>query len=509
MLAGPKKDREQVTGMFQRAIAIITLVIAPIMLLLIIQLQFLPYQDQLITWMHRGILAVDLCLLWMFWPSIKLGDWAPWRGERLPKWLGRVHWRDYIVSWRRYCVSWWLTLAMTIVMFFASLVATFPGEIADVGIKTQERSFLDDFDPSTDCNPVDDSSLSWLKPMQALLYRICKTEIIPQHWSKPADSYFSWLKGPLFGELKHSKIRERLIPFSRAIDLADDKTLIDLDKFDKINERGNKDNLEPWQAGRTLSLRNRNLRGAMFDRDDLRNVDLFQASLQGASLDGASLQGASLIGANLQGASLDGASLQGASLNGASLQGASLFRANLQGVSLEGARLQGASLRETSLWRVYGEPDRYYLEPIRVDAPQFTPLLQEEMTALKEGSLEGVTSEEVKERIKERLERLSKENDQENLPESFWTDLHGKMSEGEYQKNLAKRLEKQICNDEGSTIYVAQGLIKYRLESIWPDSRRLLAGRLLDDAEGRTKVCPGLKELDAESISKLRKWDNE
>ena len=98
MLAGPKKDREQITGMFQRAIAIITLVIAPIMLLLIIQLQFLPYQYELVTWMHRLILAIDLVLLWMFWPSIKLGDWAPWWGKRLPKWRGRVHWRDYIVS---------------------------------------------------------------------------------------------------------------------------------------------------------------------------------------------------------------------------------------------------------------------------------------------------------------------------------------------------------------------------------------------------------------------------
>jgi hypothetical protein len=274
MLAGPKRDREQLTGKFQRVIALITLVIAPIMLLLMIQLQFLPYQYELITWMHRVVLAIDLILLWMFWPSIKLGDWALWRGKHLPKWQGRAHWRDYMLSWRRCCVSWWQALAFLGVLFFACTVATFPGEIADGGIHASE-------------------------------------------WSKPDDSNLSWVKGQLFGELGTREIRERLIPFSRAIDLADDKTLIDLDLFDKINKRhrDNKDNLKPWRTGRTFSLRSRNLRGAMFDRADLRNVDLYEASLQGASLDYASLQGASLTKASLQGASLREASLQGASLD--------------------------------------------------------------------------------------------------------------------------------------------------------------------------------------------------
>ena len=115
LLAGPKKDQELLTSKFLGLISIITLVIAPISLLVIIQMQFLPFQNQMISWLHRMVLAVDLVLLWMLWPSIKLGDWAPWLGNHPPIWQGRLHWRKYMDSWRRCCVSWWQTLALFIV----------------------------------------------------------------------------------------------------------------------------------------------------------------------------------------------------------------------------------------------------------------------------------------------------------------------------------------------------------------------------------------------------------
>ena len=139
----------------------------------------------------------------------------------------------------------------------------------------------------------------------------------------------------------------------------------------------------------TVSLRDRDLRGAVligavlrkadFTGADLRDVKLDGANLrqakmecvywadaaqrekhgkpsdpecarlQGASLDGAQLQGASLDGAQLQGASLNFAQLQGASLDSAQLQGVRLDRAQLQGASLFGAQLQGASLNVAQL----------------------------------------------------------------------------------------------------------------------------------------------------------------
>jgi uncharacterized protein YjbI with pentapeptide repeats len=140
----------------------------------------------------------------------------------------------------------------------------------------------------------------------------------------------------------------------------------------------------PEAVARTLVLRGRSLRGAVFTASDLRKADLTgailvgarldRAWLQGASLDGAQMQGASLNGAQMQGASLDRAQMQGASLNGAQMQGASLRdaqmqsasldfaqmqgasldRAQMQGASLDRAQMQGAILDGSSLWRVAG-----------------------------------------------------------------------------------------------------------------------------------------------------------
>lgn len=116
MLGGTREERERLTGKFLTAIALITLVIAPVALLLTIQLQFLPYQNQGVTWLHRIALGIDLALLWLFWPSITLGEWAPLRGTPMRA----------------------LALAVAVVMLFACVIATFPGEVADGGMNAKD-----------------------------------------------------------------------------------------------------------------------------------------------------------------------------------------------------------------------------------------------------------------------------------------------------------------------------------------------------------------------------------
>ncbi len=78
----------------------------------------------------------------------------------------------------------------------------------------------------------------------------------------------------------------------------------------------------------TISLRGRDLRGAVLYEARLRKADLTGAELQGADLRVAQLKSASLRDAQLQGASLADANLQSAVLRGAQLQGASLDFAN-------------------------------------------------------------------------------------------------------------------------------------------------------------------------------------
>ena len=59
-LAGPEDVRESVFGWLLRAIAWVTLVIAPVLLLLLMQIQFLPFHNSFITWTHRIALVADL-----------------------------------------------------------------------------------------------------------------------------------------------------------------------------------------------------------------------------------------------------------------------------------------------------------------------------------------------------------------------------------------------------------------------------------------------------------------
>ena len=286
MLGGTDEERTGRTSWFLRAVALLTLVVAPLLLILMIQLQFLAYQSEPVTWLHRIVFLIDLALLWVFWPAIRAGEW------KHPT-------RPVLTGIGAYCLA-----------FFACLIAAFPGEYADGGLNARD-------------------------------------------WTRNVDSRGWWIKDRIFGALRERKSvlhYQSGLPFASRTLVLDDRTdLIDLTKLDTSVTRKSKDPDSTWRAGGTGSYRDRALRGAYFNRTDLRHMDFERARLQGASLDSARLQGASLDDADLQGASLAGARLQGASLEWASLQGASLIYASLQGASLAGASLQGASLDWASL----------------------------------------------------------------------------------------------------------------------------------------------------------------
>ena len=50
-----------------------TLVVAPVLLLLLMQIQFLPFHSSFITWTQRIALLVDLVLVWWLWRKILSG----------------------------------------------------------------------------------------------------------------------------------------------------------------------------------------------------------------------------------------------------------------------------------------------------------------------------------------------------------------------------------------------------------------------------------------------------
>src|SRR5262249_18011114 len=72
-LAGPGDIRNGGFGWLLKATVWITLVIGPILLLLLIQVQFLPYHLEWVTWVQRFAILVDVILLWALWPAVLNG----------------------------------------------------------------------------------------------------------------------------------------------------------------------------------------------------------------------------------------------------------------------------------------------------------------------------------------------------------------------------------------------------------------------------------------------------
>ena len=289
-LAGPDEIRKGDLGWLLRAIAWISLVVGPLFLLLLIQVQFLPYHLEWVTWVQRLAVLADVILLWALWPAVLAG-------------------RSRIERWPRFWRHRTLTLARLIAIGLA-VTARLPREWLDERIGNHQ----------------------WI-PANAITAWLGATD----QQDKPAATPFHDL---LFNGSVDFVTQRRKSLFSN--------TLV-LPSFDLLEAKKIDDEKKLEWAKHTLSLRRRHLEGAVFPGADLRKADLTGAYLQGASLALTELQEASLNGAQLQGASLRGAQLQGTSLSGAQLQGVWLFGAQLQGASLNGARLEGAWLRDAQL----------------------------------------------------------------------------------------------------------------------------------------------------------------
>jgi uncharacterized protein YjbI with pentapeptide repeats len=182
----------------------------------------------------------------------------------------------------------------------------------------------------------------------AIVWLSCSLAIIPGEWQ--IFTGYRPLQRALFHGFPHPDTHRPASLFSNVLVLPY-LNVYDILKVDDPQKVAWRDHL--------LSLRGRDLRGAIFDeahleRTDAQSVQLQGASLnfvhlQGSKLDEAGLEGADLTNAQLQGASLLRAQLSGAELSGAGLQGAKLELAHLVGANLTNAQLQGANLRNADL----------------------------------------------------------------------------------------------------------------------------------------------------------------
>jgi uncharacterized protein YjbI with pentapeptide repeats len=321
-LAGPREVRTGIIGFLLRLIIEISLVAGPIALLILFQLQFLPYHGEWITWWQRIAVVIDLVVLWILWPRIARGETAG---------LGRS-------DFKRVKVRAWLLVSFLPFLLVVT-IATFPGE------------WLEENLPPVRLIPT--TWAAWQLPtLQAI-------ETAGSGWVTLHELLVA-------GEVNYVTGRPRSL-WSNVLVLPNFE-VGDRVKFDAEGKTA--------ISSDAPSLRGRSLEGAVLALSHLRKADFTGASLAGANFTGADLREAKFevdwirhgspgflpegfnkdtvcnedIGcAQLQGANFSRAQLQGASLARAQLQGANLSFAQLQGTDLVGAQLQGANLSSAQL----------------------------------------------------------------------------------------------------------------------------------------------------------------
>jgi uncharacterized protein YjbI with pentapeptide repeats len=327
IFAGAPRERSGWIGWMLKAMASITLMIAPILILVVFQFAFLPYHSHIATWTHRFLILAEITLAFTLWPLVldarRDFEWRPiWidckRVVGLPLHLLAKGGLADEWAWLRQHAAPLSSFALFVLV--SLILATFPGE-PHLNLLTGRAL------STVQCD-------RWLQQ---------KFEFL--------DMRFERLDLAHVDVIDHEKLQKIEEVKEKARESA--RTQIVRDRNLNCGDFSNRTDLRYVDFTRSrLSHANfgaARLEGASLDFADLQNAFFGSAQLQGASLDYAALQGAFLGSTQLQGASLQSAHLEGATLNSAQLQGAQLFDADLRGASLAETELVGASLGSAQL----------------------------------------------------------------------------------------------------------------------------------------------------------------
>jgi len=386
-IAGP--HRSKVMGGFLHAMSWLTLVVLPVLLLLYIQVVFLPYHDAVITWTHRIALVLDILVL------ILLGVFLIRAETSFFKAIFRTttaHPFGFLLT----------ASVMFIVTLFSFFVATIPGERLDAisqGIywhmQDEEGTapkyysgFVVPLVPVdadgalfgvfrrnlvvTDADLVSDRDVTEGEPTLKLRGRNLRYAKLDRSDLHQADLTGADLTG---ASLDGTDLRNATLQCSEinALRLKNDRAkakcvVAIATNFSRAELSG-------------ALMTGIDTRGAAFEQAILEDADIVDAlisganfgqarldkanltggiqayganfaiaSLQGANLNGARLLGADFRWASMQAAILDYARLEGAMLEGADLEAASLYKSRLEATDLNGAKLKAADLRGAKIW---------------------------------------------------------------------------------------------------------------------------------------------------------------
>src|SRR5581483_3247852 len=381
-IAGP--ERSHLVSILLHGMSWLTIVVMPVVLLLYVQLVFLPYHDITITWVHRLALLADIGLL-MF-----IGVFL-WRMET-------SFFRAFVRTTVHHPVSLVLTaMLLAAVAGFSLFVATIPGEAIGRPIavgpdgepggrpvlgyvvpalgSSPEGSLFGLFHRNlnvTDADLVVDKDVTPGEPSLNLRGRDLRFARLDRTDLHQADMTGADLDGASLAGADLRGIwlgcadlnRLMLTGSRRAAQCASArranflKARLDGARMAGVDLRGarlEETQMDGAQLGHA-ALSGTSFASATLDRADLsgswlHGANFILASLKGADLSGARLAMADLSTTSMQGASLALASLELASLRDAELDGANLQMARLHATDLSGARMPGSDLKGAYIWR--------------------------------------------------------------------------------------------------------------------------------------------------------------
>jgi uncharacterized protein YjbI with pentapeptide repeats len=537
MLAGPRINQVGIMRWGLASAVMLTIIVAPILLLFLVQAQFLPYHHETVTWVHRFSILADIAILWYFWPRI--------RG---------VH--KFKERWFLKIAGIFATASLLILSIF---VATFPGESFH---GNSVSALIDQIFPQ---------DRSVCKARQAIIQNVVDDEMC---LISVTEALFDGAVDEVRG-LPRSIFANRIVIVDR--DFSEQNADKKPGLSSSLSLRGR--HLEHAVLARTglqmVDFTGAHLNGAIFDGaelqgatfecaytgeevgqiriqgfgsacTDLIGASLDEANLTGASMNKAKLQGASLIGSILTGAHLDGASLQGSLIIQAELQGAILTSADLQGSNLQGSILKGAIIDDANLngaimtdsdlrgasmnftklngtqlssadlsgavvinsffWRADGVNKIILTDATQINASTM-PFSKQDYAYMVKDISDGQAPTRIKAIILERLSILdpSKPKTETGVNSEFWSKASSRFSEDSQVRFLAA----VACSEDGRP-YVTRTMLGFSekergtIYELDEKQRTALATVILNTREG--KNCLGLDMIDPPLISQLEDW---
>jgi uncharacterized protein YjbI with pentapeptide repeats len=340
MIIARRAGERSIMGFLIHFVVVLTLVIGPVLVLVLMQLQFLPYHSIPVTTVQRLTIIADMGIVLYFWPEIEGGH---------PKQRLQLF---------RYSV-WTLMLS---IILFSGFVATFPGEknydiasIRDSGLATylfrgpyneitgKRASIFSDTLALSDTDFVDLDDKDYESATYSVSVRgrnLIKANLARTDLRK-ADFSGANLTEANF---KGARLQDAQFgcPNSQLIAGVKTKTSCAVMKNATLDEA----HLEG------AFMQKADISGASLQKVSLQQVKLDFANLRGAQITNSVFEKASMISSDLTGAGLARVDLRGANLNGANFAGTVVTETLMQGANLTSAKMSTAAFIEVNVWGV-------------------------------------------------------------------------------------------------------------------------------------------------------------